>query len=1435
MKTHITIFCIILLFLTPNAFASVDVRSTFITTSEGLANNSVRYLFQDSKGFVWMGTLDGLSRYDGHSFVTFRPGPGNEISLADHHVKVITEDRNGFLWLLTAPEIFSCYDLKRDCFVDYTGCGEYKQEYKRKLETSTGDIWLWHNERNGCRKITYKDGLFTSTALNRKNGKLPSDSVNYIHEDEQGNIWICTQAGLVWVAGNQMQTFKKELSFVTAIAYKNKNFFLASNGQIYEKSPGKDLRPAARLPWGVSPSKVYEHCRIQDDWVIFSPKGGAVFNMSQGRLVDDPALNMPLGRCVKDNLGNLWISNGTGEINYLNIGTRVVKSFRLMPYEKAQFIADERFHVVHDARGLIWISTYGNGLFVYNPKTDESTHYTYHVERFNRINSDFLLYIMGDRSGNVWLGSEYSGIALLSVLNEGATRIYPENDTLVDRSNTIRMVTCTENGDIWVGNRRGGLSHYDTNLQLLDKKNYNLSVFAIAEDHERKLWMATRGDGLSIDGKWYTNQPKDANSLAHNHIYDLFRDYKGRMWVGTFGGGLDLAIPANNSYIFRHFLTGSYSKKQVRTITADKNNWIWVGTNNGVYVFHPDSLIENSKSYYTYNFDNDKLRSNEIRNVFCDSKGCIWIGTTGTGFALCPPGQDYKNLSFQYYDVSNGLVNNVVQSIVEDRDGKIWLGTEYGMSRFDPATRTFDNFFFSAVMPGNVYLESSACTTKDGRLLFGTNHGLAVINPQMILPRHIVSPVVLTDLKINGISVRPGDTGSPLTNALSYTDGVELKHFQNSFSIEFSTFDYSMGNDAKYIYQLAPFDKDWSAPSSLNFAAYKNLPPGTYQLHVKACNASGVWGAEETVLQIVIAPPFWKTNWAYVIYLVLIGVALYITFRLIRNFNTLRTRIQLEKQLTEYKLIFFTNISHEFRTPLTLIQGALEKIESSGRIPKELAYPIRIMDKSTQRLMRLVNQLLEFRKMQNSKLSLSLEETDVIVFLHDIFLSFQETAESKGMEFTFAPSIASCSMFIDRGKLDKIVYNLISNAFKYTPTGGRITCTVQVEQAIGKLIISVVDTGIGIPKEKRSQLFSRFMQSSFSNDSMGIGLHLTHELVNVHKGTIGYTENEEGGSVFTVTLPLDSAVYEQKDFLVASSLMEEVGTEMELMSTEAAGINTNVAGFNTNLVSAPPVLQEEQISAPLNRKKILIIEDDTDIREFLKREISVYFEVVAEADGTSGFERARTYDADLIICDVLMPGMNGYEVTRKLKSDFSTSHIPIILLTAMGTNENKLEGVESGADAYVTKPFSLKLLLARIFQLIKQREKLREKYLNEPGTEHSAVYTSDKDKQFLEKLQAVMNKELGNAEFSMEDFAARMKLGRTLFYKKVRGLTGYTPNDYLRLLRLKKAAELLSEGSYNVSEVSYKVGISDPLYFSRCFKQQFGVSPSVYLHGKKEE
>lgn len=780
------------------------------------------------------------------------------------------------------------------------------------------------------------------------------------------------------------------------------------------------------------------------------------------------------------------------------------------------------------------------------------------------------------------------------------------------------------------------------------------------------------------------------------------------------------------------------------------------------------------------------------------------------------------------------LSTSVVQAFIEDDEGNIWVSTEYGISCFNPENKIFNNYFFSNDILGNVYTEGCA-KLKDGRLAFGTNHGLIILNTKQIKNKEKILSVTFTDLKLNGISVRPADMDSPLTAALAYTDAISLKYYQSSFVIDFSTFDYPISTNTRFSYKLEGYDDDWSIPSTLNFAAYKNLPAGTYYLHVKACSVSGIWSDNEETLEIKVTPPFWATGWAFFVYILIAGIIMYFVYRTIRNINNLRNKIKVEKQLTEYKLVFFTNISHEFRTPLTLIQGALDRIHRTHNIPKEIRYSIKLMDKSTQRMLRLINQLLEFRKMQNNKLALSLEETDVIAFLYEIYLSFQDTAESKNMDFKFIPSVNSYKMYIDKGNIDKIAYNLLSNAFKYTPSGGKIEFSIYIDKQKQLLIMKVTDTGVGIPKEKRNELFKRFMQSSFSSDSIGVGLHLTHELVHVHKGNICYEENPSGGSIFIVTLPTDSSIYQSNDFLIPENaiLKEEAQNHPSLSalneenahSESEEEIDKEVENIEKELKTELNASDQE---GPLNKRKILIIEDDNDVREFLKEELTPYFEVAAEADGKNGLEYAHNNDIDLIISDVMMPGYNGFEITRKLKSDFSTSHIPIILLTALNAAESHLEGVKSGADSYITKPFSTKLLLASIFKLIEQRDKLKEKFSNDLSAKRPVMCTSDKDKEFVENLTKIVEEQLTNPEFTADDFASMMSLGRTIFYRKVRGVTGYTPKEYLRIMRMKKAAELLSTKKYTVSEVTYMVGINDPFYFSRCFKAQFGISPSSY-------
>lgn len=1421
MKIRTVFLGILFLLLSLPAVASVELHATHITTDDGVANNSIRSVYQDSKGFIWMGTLNGLSRYDGNTFVTYRPEGGNRISLADHRIWGLEEDKNGLLWIFTQADLISCFDLQQERFVDFTGCGEYKQPYSQRMTDHAGNVWLYH-KGNGCRKVSYREGAFSSVVFKKELKNLPSNRVSYIYEDKHHRIWIGTDRGVVRVEGERSETILHNHNAARIEAVGDDLYFLSWTGEIALQRGDEEGRVIYRLSDNGLGKNLYGAMRLEEDWVIFTELGGYLFNFSTHSIGRDSRFNIAKGEVQQDNRGNFWIHNQTGVVRYVNAKSREMKSFRLMPADKVNYIDQERYRMVHDSRDILWITTYGNGLFAYNLATEELQHFKSDIGRFRHIASDFLQYIMEDSAGDLWVSSEYTGISHLSILNEGADRIFPEEESYTDRSNAIRMIKRMEDGNIWLGTRRGGLYCYDATLSNIERdRHFDSNIYAMEEGADGSIWLGSRGQGLNIDGRWYRYNAQDSTSISNNNIFAIHRDNKERMWVGTFGGGLDLATKTGQGYTFRHFLDGSNKEREIRAIEEDSHGHLWVGTSAGLYLFHPDSLLADPTAYRVYNTNNGRLRSNEIKCILHDSQGRIWVGASGKGFSLCTPGGGYDNLTFDHYDSSDGLVNNMVQSIVEDNEGRFWIATEYGISRFDPVRRAFENFFFSSSALGNVYSENSFSVSEEGKLLFGTNHGLVVIDPSKFIRYAVDVPLpTFTNLHINGSTMRPGDKDSPLQRSLTYTDALKLKYDQNSVVIDFSIFDYSETNTTKYSYRLDNYDKAWSVPSSLNFAAYKNLPPGSYRLRVKARNRMGIWSNEEAVLKLTITPPFWKTTWAFLLYTLLLGAALYVAFRLIKKFNALNNRIEIEKQLTEYKLVFFTNISHEFRTPLTLIQGALEKIQRRGKAPKEMGDSLKVMEKSTRRMLRLINQLLEFRKMQNNKLALALEETDVVAFLYEIFLSFNDAAESQQMEFRFLPSMPAYKMFIDKGYLDKITYNLLSNAFKYTPKGGCVSLSVEVEEATRQLVITVTDTGVGIPKEKQHELFKRFMQSSFSGSSVGVGLHLSHELVQVHKGSITYRENEGGGSIFTVCLPTDRSVYEEKDFLIPHNALLE---EQQPHTAE----------------NATPENEEEEAlarpTAPLNRRKVLIIEDDNDVRKFLTEEVGQYFEVESEADGTSGLERARTYDADLIICDVLMPGLTGFELTRKLKNDFDTSHIPIILLTALSAPENHLEAVQCGADAFITKPFSLDLLLARAFKLIEQREKLREKFSHDPNMIRPAICTSDKDKEFADKLQRIMEQQIGNAEFTIDEFASMMGLGRTVFYRKTRGVTGYAPNEYIRIVRMKKAAELLRENRYKVAEVSYQVGINDPFYFSKCFKRQFGVSPSAYLRGMEEQ
>lgn len=1239
---------------------------------------------------------------------------------------------------------------------------------------------------------------------------LPSNAVSDIYQDQKGFMWFSTNNGLARYDGNQMKVYLQDSAYASSsdrrvkritedkdfkymwIYTASETFYCLdmTTGHLVDYlSEAKGWRAQER-PLHFTQSKLQENGLFY----MWGPKdGGLIVDYRDGnfkvkhlsakemeailpklqdvKMADKQLVQkwkVPNGRVLTDNKGGKWIYNNTGILRKV-VGDSLI-TLRLLPNE-TNYIDYERFNIVEDNHGLVWISTYGKGLFVFNHDLNQGQHFVANEKGESPIASNYLLCITADRRDGVWVSAEYGGVSHLQVMDKGVVRIFPNGRENLDLSNVVRMVKKQRDGSVMVGTRDGCLYHYSADMaQMLVKSHFDSNIYSVVEMPQGRMWIGTRGKGIyGIPGLDFKNKK----------VFCLKPDDRGRMWIGTFGEGLSVAIPRGEGYEVRTFFADSVGLNEVRCLAIDRKGMLWGGTSGGLFCVDPTRFAADGKGLRVYK------RGSEIHDMLVDRQGRLWLTVPGEGLVCMQDG------NFRILDASQGLINNMVQSVVETEDGNLWVSTQQGVSCWKAKDNSFDNYLFSRVMMGNVYNENSAVCLDDGRVLLGGNYGLTIINPSRI--SHV-----------------KGQTSVVFTSH-PYSDEMTLSYEERSPKINFSTLDYSDVNNVKYTYWLEGYDSSWSVPSPTPWVNYQNLPFGSYRLHVKASYSDGIWG-KESVLDISVEPPFYLSVWAWVFYALFLTVVIVMVVKSIREKNILKGKIKFEQEFTRYKLVFFTNIAHEFRTPLTLIQGSLEKekrIMKTNHWQLELEKTVRTMDKSVQRMLRLIDQLLEFRKMQAGKLKLSLQETDVVMFVQGICKMFDDAAESKQIDFKFESQLPAYLMYLDQQKMDKVVFNLLSNAFKYTHAKGTISVSLSFTDV---MTIRVADTGVGIPQEKRELLFSRFMQSSYTGESFGIGLHLTHELVRTHHGEITYQENEGGGSVFVVTIPLQKDCYEASDFLVKDSPILKADLTKERDGQEEK---------TTDAVPSAP-------SAPLNRRTILLIEDDNDVREFLLSELESCFDLKVASDGKAGIAMAKELDVDLIVSDVMMPGMNGFELTKRLKNSFETSHIPIILLTALSTDENVLEGTESGADAYITKPFSPQLLMARILQLLNQREILRQKFGKVPQEIRSAMLRNEQDSLFVKRLDSIVYSRLGEQDLSVDKVAGLLHLGRTIFYKKVRGTTGYTPNEYIRVIRLRKAAELLKEGEKNVSEVAYAVGFDNPYYFSKCFKEQFGMPPSHY-------
>jgi len=1424
------ILSVLFILKTIGSFSAEELNFQFsqISSIDGLSQNTVRSIIEDKKGFIWAGTLDGLNRYDGYRILTYKPQLGNINSLIDHRIKDVFQDRDGFIWIKTYKNEFNCYDPVTDSFINFTD--EKDTSYIGYYESGNGDIWLWGNT-DGCLRVSRNNNVFESTPYFNTEKSTNKRNCKFLYEDSKSVIWVGGESGLYRITDGVADTFYKgKHSFTRATELNNKVYFTTEDSYIIEYDNKRKAFKEIKSPYEKESFVNIANLNNRELLIVTKFSGLVTFSVNSQLFnkpdwVLDTQLKGSIDFIVDKNQG-IWIYNHSGIIWYHNPVNSKVKKIEAIPADIIKIIDSERYNIFVDSKGLIWITTYGNGLFCYNPGNDEISNYKYNSNQ-NSPASDYLLAITEDRYGNIWIGSEYAGIIKIVKPNYSIRIIRPETETSIGKNNNVRTIYEDAFNNYWIGTKNGSLYVYNNSLTNGTCVFKDINPYTLAESTPNKIWVGTKGNGLYIIDRvtkkeiaHYTagNQSRgDDKSLSHNSVFNILRDNKNRMWIGTFGGGLNLVEESSGGKVsFRHFFVNEGSRSYIRCVYQDSKGVIWVGSSDGVIRFNPDELIKDPKAYLVYKMElNNKhgLNSNDVKTIYEDEEGIIWIGTAGGGLNKFVASVDGQTEQFVAYTMQNGLSGDFITGILEDKNKNLWIGTESGITKFDKKTDSFMVFNFSEKTYGNHFNENANIYSLSGNMFWGSLDGLLMFNPDSFIYKENTSPVVLTNFLLYDQIMKAGEDDSPLTQSISYSDDIKLNYQQNTFTVEFATLDMKDPQKNKYVYMLENYDKQWNSISQVNGATYKNLPPGKYVFRVKGANGDGAWNEDITSLDIKITPPFWRSNYAYLIYFILGILALYFAFRLMYKFNILNNNIKVEKELTNYKLRFFTNISHEFRTPLTLIRGAVENLNSQAETSEQTKKQVKVLNRNTTILTRLIEQLLEFRKIQNNVLTLDLEEIDIVDFCKEIYNNFEEIAVQKNIEYLFITEVDNYKMFIDKRKIDKIIYNLLSNAFKFTPKGGKIEFVISFNASLQTCQISVKDNGIGIEKDKQHLLFSRFTQINFSYAGTGVGLSLVKEFVDVHKGKVWYEDNKGGGAIFRVELSTSASAYRGENFVTASS--EDVITADNSIISSTSDQQDRIQ------------LPEIEDSA-LSNYKMLIIDDNDDIRNFLADEFSKHFMVDTAENGKIGLQKAIENNPDLIICDVMMPEMDGFEVTSRLKEDFQTCHIPVILLTAHSSIEHQLEGIKSGADAYIMKPFSLQYLVARVFKLIEQREQLKKRFSRDYIFDGNLITTTDKDKEFFNLIEKILDSHMTDSQFSVDKFAELSKLSRTIFYKKVKGITGLSPNEFIKVRRLKYAAGLILEGDLTISEIAFKVGFDDPYYFSRCFKAQYNCSPSKY-------
>jgi signal transduction histidine kinase/ligand-binding sensor domain-containing protein/DNA-binding response OmpR family regulator len=1314
---------------------------------DGLPNNQIQCIFQDSRGWIWLGTSQGLSRFDGYRFVNFIPDLTDTTSLSGNIVRVILEDSMGNLLIGTENGGLNVFDHKKEYFLHpYKNHPEFiSREVSVNSITKDRDGNLYIGTDRNLLKIDNKGTLtrINPLTINRQIN-FSFSFIRVVQFDETGNLWIGTTDGLL----------------------------------LYY--PETNLIEEVQVP-------------------LFNKQSSEIFDI------------------FRDDDGLLWIGTYSNGVFICDPLTKSFKHLDLKPY----FERTETVRTI--SKGILgdyWIGTRG-GLYVYSKNRGVTSFYK-HDERDERsLINNSILDIYHDTRGETWIGTR-GGLNLLAKSKQ-VFRDFSAlpNDNHYLNSNIIYTFWIDENGRIWIGTEDGGINILDTEKGTYEyitvKPNSTNSISqdcikAFQEDGKGNLWIGTFWGGIDVlnmkTGKivHYQHSSDDQSTLSDNRVYDLCMDSEGHIWVATMSG-VDRFDQKTGS--FKHF-PDLVRNKQVNWASNDSEGNIWLCTNDEVIIYDPDN--ENIFRYPEH-----------TRSFMEDSEKRCWIATSDKGIAL----YSKENGPVKYYGENEGLSNNQALRILEDDNHYLWISTSNGLSKFDTKKEQFRNFTSKDGLRNDYFNYGAAYKSKSGELLFGGISGFNMFNPSDILAEDLNVPLLFTELRIFNKPVVIGDEKDAiLKQSISETSHLVLDYDQNVFTLEFAALDFINSSSNLYTYYLEGFDKAWNEPSSTRVATYTNLNPGDYTLRIKRILPGNPPSDNELVLKITIVPPFLMTWWFRGMIILLIVVLGYLLIRFIFNREKIKNELIFEKtkarnlhDLDMLKLRLFTNISHEIRTPLTLILGPLEKLISKKVEADEIPSHLELVYRNTKQLDRLINQLLDFRKLETGNLKLEITQDDMVSLVAEVVQSFQEYAREKQITLEFHTLKKKLVSLFDPDKIKTILNNLISNALKYTGEGGLVSVHLSLVFASSEedslnnqqeeqfIEISVKDTGKGISDTNLDKIFTRFFRVDSKNESTGtgIGLSLVKELVKLHRGTIDVISKPGKGSKFIIHLPYETEVREG-----ITESPEEIISDKSHKT------------YKSNLSSDLP---EES-----NARIMLIVEDNPDVRYFIRSHFDSVFAIYEARNGQEGLDMAFEIIPDVIISDILMPDIDGYELCKRIKKDERTSHIPLLLLTALHSKEHEKEGLVCGADDYITKPFDISILQTKIENMLQVRRSLKEKYTSQIVLKPSDLTISSPDERFLKKAIEVVERNISNADLDIEQFASEVGVSRMQLYRKFDALTNMTVKEFVRSIRLKRAAQLLLEKKMTVTEIAYAVGFKDLSHFRKCFHREFGMSASEYIN-----